>query len=530
MDFFSDRRWWANPKIGSVAELLKRDLPEVYYKDPFIQGLHNSISGGNWDEKEFKSQYWPSLVSSLSHENPFVRSLSLSLVLDENQTEIKKELWNHFQDSFPLCRLMVVDGFKAENRNRLFHEVFLIATKDPVSWVRKAARLRIKRDFSDLINFQFENFDAEEKYHLLDLLDLSTAADRNTVRESIKEKNEISLKIQWELKQQSQGSQIILNPENPPLKEPWKNSHLISVQDHMDLEGMADSDVAKDALDWLKEPSERAGLMTFCNIVFQLKDHSGIKNSLLKSLIDVILEQPRMLQIDLLEVLIQDGEWNNESQDLLLPILENRPIREEDRWLPLLLQQGYFNLNKKWRKALCNGKDGDLPRLLLMWLKEEEPGNPLFGHALELVAHCDKELKMDMLEILCDRRNNDRDFKGFARDIFLSLVEWDKKGIEQFIKEILRKPHWGFMPYWLMTFHKDYINKWKDLLEEQYCLWNCQWKVDYLGALMELDREEFFATLMQYKDDPSYHVRTYIEAFVSGDLTSSEKAIIEEWQ
>lgn len=529
MDFFSDRRWWAKPKINSVAELLKRDLPEVYYKDPFIQGLHNSISGGSWDEREFKSQYWPSLVSSLSHENPFVRSLSLSLVLDEEQTEVKKEIWNHFQDTFPLCRLMVVDGFKAENRSRLFHEIFLIATKDPVSWVRRAARQRIKKDFADLLNFQFENFPIEEKYHLLDLLDLGTAADRDTVKKSLKEKNELSLKIQWELKQQSQGSQIILNPDNPPLKAPWKESHLISVQDHMDLEGMEDSRTAQDALDWLKSPSERGGLLTFCNVVFQLKDHSGIKESLLKSLVDVILEQPCTLQFELLEILIHDGEWDGACQNLLLPILQSRSISEEDRWLTILLQKDYFNLNKEWRKELCNQKEGDLPRLLLLWLKDMEPGNPLFNHALELVAHCDKELKMDMLEIICDRRNNDRDFKGFSREIFLSIVDWDKKGIKYFIKDILKKPHWGFTPYWLMTLHQDFIDEWEKLLEEQFCYWNCQWKVDFLGSLMELDRERYFQWLLKYQEDPSFHVRNYIQAFLGGELTQEEQKILNEW-
>ncbi len=148
------------------------------------------------------------------------RYFAVSILLEDPDERTARTLWDAVSDSHPLIRRTVIsripvpdpmntnitvaaaDGGETADTDSngessvsgtgaqlLYETLFEQLKRDPVFEVRREARERIRRDFSDAYQVKTEELKEEEALHILELLDPSSEEDENSALDYLKGDN-----------------------------------------------------------------------------------------------------------------------------------------------------------------------------------------------------------------------------------------------------------------------------------------------------------------------------------------------------
>lgn len=111
------------------------------------------------------------------------RYFAVKILLYDADDRSIRALWDAFRDPYPLVRRTVATELTTSERQRLYDQLTALFIRDPVFEVRKAARDRIRSQFSDLYSFDASSLSPEEAFHALPLLDPENKDDQNAALE-----------------------------------------------------------------------------------------------------------------------------------------------------------------------------------------------------------------------------------------------------------------------------------------------------------------------------------------------------------
>jgi HEAT repeat protein len=110
----------------------------------------------------------------------YVRYFAYRMLLQHTDPRTARTLEDGLSDSHPLVRKTLVLNFQSEDREKFYSVLRNTLIHDPVYEVRKSAKERIGKDFSDLYDPPAASFlNADEAAHLLELADANLQGDRN---------------------------------------------------------------------------------------------------------------------------------------------------------------------------------------------------------------------------------------------------------------------------------------------------------------------------------------------------------------
>lgn len=107
------------------------------------------------------------------------RFFAYQIILEDTEDRSIRALWDAFDDSYPAIRKKVTDQFNAPDREKLYKKLWDLVTGDPVYEVRRSAKDRIVKDFSDLYQPDYKNMKKPAALRLLGLLDEDSDDDRD---------------------------------------------------------------------------------------------------------------------------------------------------------------------------------------------------------------------------------------------------------------------------------------------------------------------------------------------------------------
>ncbi len=107
-----------------------------------------------------------------------VRHFAVNIILNDDSDHSRNALWDAFHDGAFQIRRLVVPSFVTGDSDRLYESLYDLVLHDAVFAVRKAARERIQREFSDRYHPNPASLASFEALHVLDLLTPGSETDR----------------------------------------------------------------------------------------------------------------------------------------------------------------------------------------------------------------------------------------------------------------------------------------------------------------------------------------------------------------
>ncbi len=157
-------------------QLMEGSDPSAWIKE-FLET--NDIPNGREAWKDLLLKWEDTLLLYASQRSPLMRKKSLSILLQSDSIKTGRLLWEALSDSDAGVRALVVKEFQSDDRQKLYNILYRIFLTDPVWDVRKAARNRLKKDFSDLFSINPDHLDRIEKVHCIELLEKGSAMDHD---------------------------------------------------------------------------------------------------------------------------------------------------------------------------------------------------------------------------------------------------------------------------------------------------------------------------------------------------------------
>ena len=108
-----------------------------------------------------------------------VRHFAVNIILNGDSDLSRNALWDAFHDGAFQIRRLVVPSFVTAESDRLYESLYDLVLRDTVFAVRKAARDRIQREFSDRYHPDPASLASFEALHVLDLLTPGSETDRD---------------------------------------------------------------------------------------------------------------------------------------------------------------------------------------------------------------------------------------------------------------------------------------------------------------------------------------------------------------
>ncbi len=107
------------------------------------------------------------------------RYFAVKVLINEKEQLAKRALWEMMSDSHPLIRRTLAREFKDEDRKKFYNILYNMMMHDSSEEVRHEAWKRITKDFTDMFNPVFREFNESEKLHYIGFLRDGNEEDTN---------------------------------------------------------------------------------------------------------------------------------------------------------------------------------------------------------------------------------------------------------------------------------------------------------------------------------------------------------------
>jgi len=522
---FSDRHFWASPDLDRMLELLERDYLTVYQKDPFVSELCLCHRDKRNRLQEFKSQYWPSLVNAIEEQNVYIRSLCLDLMVDDTTQEVKSKLWGHFEDSYPICRWIMINKFQADNRNRLFHELFLIVSSDPVRWVRKAAAKRIHSDFSDMLSFDFYAFKEEEQYHLLDILDINSTADRKIMEQGIESTNDFSFACSLLLRDSGYLEEMIHQKYGQEMLNKLGERSYLDMMELVDIDSVETCEQAISILTWLAQVKDGKVFLPLLRLYADLRGSKKQKDELFALLVKFIKKAEPAIAAQGIEDLLSVEMHEKEHMETLLKVLHKSHAPFLKNGIVDLLENDEWILNTAWIPYFKDVLHPQIKSIMRDILDNENFKSLKFQKAFHLLVFVSKEEAKEVIYRLLARQQQDQEASFLLLELFMQAASVKKSPFEDALNDIWnREP--SLYPLLCQVSPMDILKKKLPLLQEQYCHYHEDAKVDILKVFYDADVDSFLEEWLPVSNDPSALIQRQIQEWIKNEKSNP---LAEEW-
>lgn len=527
MNQFSERSFWTSPSVLWASDMLKKDHFIVSQKDPFVQGLLESASMNKEQLQNFKSEYWPSLLTSVHHENPYLRTLAIDLLVSEKQSDVEKEIWHHWEDPFPLCRILLIDRFQSQNRTKLFQELFIILTKDPLLWVRRKASQRISKDFPDLLSYQFENFEVPEQLHLLELLDSTITADRKIMETSFQSNDELSLWINYKIKEQGLLSDILLKEEYKSFRKKIDQSSYMISGDILDVSSIKDQAQLAAIIPSYHAVEDTAILEDFIYHGHDLEGSEEEVENTLNVLINLLKKRSKTIKSNWIDALFQNYHWNDSTINKLL-VLVNKENYQLIDFLNQLVDEDDFFVNKEWIDGLNKKMGKDFINILLLKVRESPIGSASFRNSLLILLGGNQKQRLSVLALCLERMGRLEGKNETLIDLFDQANNLMPENFQAAIDQC-----WKDTPHSRMILLENLPETITPDINEDFFhelnFYHSSDRKSILENLVRINRAEFLPVVFSFIEDPSKEVKNFLQVLIQSDLSSDEKKSLEEW-
>ncbi|MDC7228043.1 MAG: HEAT repeat domain-containing protein [Spirochaetales bacterium] len=183
--------------------------------------LLKKIAGAG-DGNDFDGEYAAKLLSArfqdiieMTGDSEWqVRFFAYKLLIHNSEDRAVRAAWEAFTDSAAQIRKTAATEIKSEDESRLSKALQELLLNDPVYSVRKAARLRIDKNFPELYRINIKNLSKPQILHLLGLLHDNSDEDINTATEFLlSEDIEIRLQAALYLQKQDFLTKLFLSAD-----------------------------------------------------------------------------------------------------------------------------------------------------------------------------------------------------------------------------------------------------------------------------------------------------------------------------
>ena len=172
----------------------KIKLKELMGDQDILNWLTSQFEGPKFSEM---NQPWKSLLLDWEEELLLLASSSrihlryqaLSILMYSGSSIANRLIWDSLDDSYYGIRILILNRFCPEDRQKFYNRIYRIYLRDANWAVRKAARERIRKDFSDLFTINPENLERREKIHCIELLDKDSSMDHDLAIHFLQEKD-----------------------------------------------------------------------------------------------------------------------------------------------------------------------------------------------------------------------------------------------------------------------------------------------------------------------------------------------------
>jgi HEAT repeat protein len=117
------------------------------------------------------------------------RYFAINILIHDKGKRSKEAVWESFRDPSVYVRITSVEKFSDKNREKIYDILESLVLNDPSFKVRKAAKIRISKDFPDLYNTDPFKLDITQQLHLIELLNPDSKQDENIAIEFMKTGN-----------------------------------------------------------------------------------------------------------------------------------------------------------------------------------------------------------------------------------------------------------------------------------------------------------------------------------------------------
>lgn len=128
---------------------------------------------------EIFEEYIPQIREMTGDPEWASRYFAVKILLYHDDDRSQRAVWDSLHDSHALVRRTVAREIRITDRDALFEELKKLFTQDPVFEVRKTAKDRINRDYSDREVLSFKDLNDVEAFHVLDLMHPEFAQDED---------------------------------------------------------------------------------------------------------------------------------------------------------------------------------------------------------------------------------------------------------------------------------------------------------------------------------------------------------------
>lgn len=522
---FSDRRFWASPDLDKMLELLEQDYLTVYQKDPFVTELCMCHRDKRNRLENFKSQYWPSLVNAIEEQNVYIRSLCLDLMVEDETPEVKSKLWGHFEDSYPICRWIMINKFKSDNRNRLFHELFLIISSDPVRWVRKAASKRIHKDFSDMLSYEFNEFKTEEQYHLLDILDINSTADRKIMEKGIEAPNDFSFACSLLLRDSGYLEDMIHQKSGQEMLNKLGKRAYLDMMDLVDMESIESCEQAISILTWLNQEEQKDAFLPLVLMYSNLQGTKKQKEELFHLFLKAIKKASPLIAAQAIEELLTVEIHDKALIESLLKQIKKPHSPYLTNCILDLLDNDEFVLNPLWIKTISAILHSQLKSLMRNILDSEDFNHLKFQKAFQLLIQVSQEESMEIILRLLARQEKEKPPSYMLQDLFDQACKLSGSPFTAAL-ELLWDTEPELYPQLCPLTPMEILKKKLPLLQEQYCHYHGKAKIDILNVFYEADTDYFLQEWLHVSNDPSREIQDQIQIWLKQE---KKNPLAAEW-
>ncbi|MCL2209429.1 MAG: HEAT repeat domain-containing protein [Treponema sp.] len=151
-------------------------------EEKVIRLLAESCRGEDFDPasgKTFLDNHSVLLRDLTGESEWYARYFAYKILLLDKEELAQRSLEAGLMDSHPLVRKILTENFNTDEREKVWNILWEKLVKDPVYEVRKTARRRIAGEYMDLYSLMEKDFDTDETFRVLELLDPDSLEDRS---------------------------------------------------------------------------------------------------------------------------------------------------------------------------------------------------------------------------------------------------------------------------------------------------------------------------------------------------------------
>jgi len=526
MEIFSDKTIWAAPAMNRVIKLLENDFSVIYSKDPFSSELCRVAKDKKNLSSTFKSEYWPSLINAIDSKNAYIRTLTLDIMVQEEKAEIKKKLWNCFEDPYPMCRWVMVSQFTDSNRNRLYHELFQILLHDPVHWIRKDAAFRIKKDFADLLSFQFSEMSSLEQYRILDLLDLQTAADQKIAAQGIENDDEVAFKTAFYLKNSAIIEEWIEDNNHLDQLNKISRSPYMDLSSYLDLENIQDLMHAENALKWIINEERIDLLLEFIRYFIPAIEKAEDRENIVNILRPMLKKNNTVFSTECIGELMQALPVSDCEQFNLAELIKKDQFNTLQPYILSIIQEEEFVITDNWKKGLKKSLTPEFTNALHSLLIDSEWNNSFLDKVIILTMYMKQQDCQFILGSLFSRYEKESSWKLSE---LLSIAEnEDKEKLWKVLNQLLVEDP-TIAGLVIKNAPPEFIENQIGRLDEFFIPLNSEEKIQCLQYLWENTPDLSAEWMLRFADDPARDVKDYLENQILPQLEEQYPELYKEW-